>query len=293
MLFAPTPTLDKYVQKDGSRKKGRIVTTIRNPRFLKQKNQRAQRGQQVQRVQVQRVRGGQERVVQNQRNQKRQPQRLRPIRITRRVNVPVARPQKLRRQAKMLGMSEAIIPIKRTKKFSTRNGNVQMITLPRSLRNLPQPTKQQVIKVIKRAQRKPVITMPTEPTIRRTRPARRTRFYTQHDNRLYEPKQEIQEIVFEREERNMAMPKERRKPQPATSFPTVKVSNVPTEYSRTDILGAFKDHFDVQDVIMKNRGTALVLFNKMSDAKHAKEQFDGGEMNDHKIKVTWAENVVV
>lgn len=193
----------------------------------------------------------------------------------------------------MLGMSEAIIPIKRTKKFSTRNGNVQMITLPRSLRNLPQPTKQQVIKVIKRAQRKPVITMPTEPTIRRTRPARRTRFYTQHDNRLYEPKQEIQEIVFEREERNMAMPKERRKPQPATSFPTVKVSNVPTEYSRTDILGAFKDHFDVQDVIMKNRGTALVLFNKMSDAKHAKEQFDGGEMNDHKIKVTWAENVVV
>jgi len=30
----------------------------------------------------------------------------------------------------MLGMSEAIIPIKRTKKFSTKNGNVQMDFAP-------------------------------------------------------------------------------------------------------------------------------------------------------------------
>jgi len=71
----------------------------------------------------------------------------------------------------------------------------------------------------------------------------------------------------------------------SSSYPTVKVTNIPQEYSRNDILGAFKDHFDVQDVIMKNRGMALVLFKNANEARLAKEQFDGGEMNDHKIRV--------
>jgi len=80
--------------------------------------------------------------------------------------------------------------------------------------------------------------------------------------------------------------------QTATAFPTVKVSNIPIEYTRVDIMGAFKDHFDVHDVIMKTRGSALVMFKNANDARLAKEQFDGGEMNDAKIKVTWAESLV-
>eukprot|EP00397_Hematodinium_sp_SG-2012_P000719 GEMP01000720.1.p1 GENE.GEMP01000720.1~~GEMP01000720.1.p1 ORF type:complete len:461 (+),score=124.89 GEMP01000720.1:52-1434(+) len=80
---------------------------------------------------------------------------------------------------------------------------------------------------------------------------------------------------------------------PTAAYPTVKVSNIPLEYTRLDILGAFKDHFDVHDVIMKNRGTAFVLFRNMADARQAKQKFDGGEMNDHKIKVSWTDNIVV
>jgi len=75
----------------------------------------------------------------------------------------------------------------------------------------------------------------------------------------------------------------------SSQYPTVKVTNIPQEYTRADILGAFKDHFDVQDVIMKTRGTALVLFKSQSEARNAKDQFDGGEMNDHKIRVSWCE----
>jgi len=69
------------------------------------------------------------------------------------------------------------------------------------------------------------------------------------------------------------------------SYPTVKVTGIPTEFNRTDILSAFEEHFDVHNVIMKPRGSALVSFTSAEDARRAIQQFDGGELNDKKIKV--------
>lgn len=75
-------------------------------------------------------------------------------------------------------------------------------------------------------------------------------------------------------------------------YPTVKVVGIPTKYTSTDILGAFKGHFDVIHVMKKGPDSAYILFRNPGDARRAKRQFDGGEMNDSKITVTIEKNML-
>lgn len=76
----------------------------------------------------------------------------------------------------------------------------------------------------------------------------------------------------------------------APSYPTVKVSGIPSQFTRADILSAFGDHFDVHKVVMgATRGTALVSFKSVKDARRARDEYDGGELNDCVITVTFVQ----
>lgn len=75
-------------------------------------------------------------------------------------------------------------------------------------------------------------------------------------------------------------------------YPTVKVVGIPPKYTAADINNAFKGHFDTHHVIKTSPGCAYILFKTIADARRAKKQFDGGEMNDNKIKITIVEDMV-